>query len=187
MRACFYKLQPLSGKKQGQDLRPHKMPFLLNCQLFAQPFSGHGKGALEKECVTRKKQEWGESPEGSQRAGDCKCRNHQKTHPEIGAFQQQQPHLPLSIAVKLWLPPQPAPPCLVRPALEACCCVEGMLSLSCIQLIAILWTVAQQGPLSKGFSRQEYCSGLPWPPPGDLPDPGLKPASSVNPALQADS
>ena len=42
-------------------------------------------------------------------------------------------------------------------------------------------------PLSMGFSRQEYWSGLPCPPPGDLPVPGIKPTSCVTPALQADS
>ena len=46
------------------------------------------------------------------------------------------------------------------------------------------WTVAHQAPLSMGFSRQEYWSGLPFPSPGDLPDPGTEPGS---PALQADS
>ena len=40
-------------------------------------------------------------------------------------------------------------------------------------------TVARQAPLSMGFSRQEYWSGLPCPPPGDLPDPGIEPASPV--------
>ena len=40
-----------------------------------------------------------------------------------------------------------------------------------------LWTAAQQAPLSMGFSRQEHWRGLPCPPPGDLPDPGIKPAS----------
>ena len=45
-------------------------------------------------------------------------------------------------------------------------------------------TVAHQAPLSTGFFRQEYWSGLPSPPPGDLPDPGIEPRS---PALQADS
>ena len=45
---------------------------------------------------------------------------------------------------------------------------------------AIPWTVAHQAPLSMGFPRQEYWSGLPFPPPGDLPDPGIKP---VSPAL----
>ena len=45
------------------------------------------------------------------------------------------------------------------------------------------WTVACQAPLSMGFSRQEYQSGLPCPPPGDLPDPGIKPASLLSPDL----
>ena len=53
-----------------------------------------------------------------------------------------------------------------------------------VQLFVTLWPVAHQAPLSMGFSRQEYWSGLPCPPPGDLPDPGIKPGS---PALQADS
>ena len=46
------------------------------------------------------------------------------------------------------------------------------------------WTVACQAPLCMGFSGQGYCSGLPFPSPGDFPDPGTKPGS---PALQADS
>ena len=49
--------------------------------------------------------------------------------------------------------------------------------------LAILWTAAFQAPLSMGFSRQEYWSGLPFSSPGDLPDPGIEPGS---PALQAD-
>ena len=47
-----------------------------------------------------------------------------------------------------------------------------------------LWTVARQAPLSMGFSKQECWSGLPCPPPGDLPDPGIKPASLMSPALE---
>ena len=46
------------------------------------------------------------------------------------------------------------------------------------------WTIACQAPLSMGFSRQEYWSGLPFPSPGDLPDPGIEPGS---PAQQAES
>ena len=46
-----------------------------------------------------------------------------------------------------------------------------------------IWTAARQAPLSVGFSRQEYWSGLPFPPPGDLPDPGIEPTSPVSPAL----
>ena len=50
-------------------------------------------------------------------------------------------------------------------------------SLSCVRLFATLWTVAYQAPPSMGFSRQEYWSGLPFPPPGDLPNSGIKPTS----------
>ena len=59
--------------------------------------------------------------------------------------------------------------------------------LSCfsrVRFFETLWTVACQAPLPMGFSRQEYWSGLPFPSPGDLPDPGIKFASL---ALQADS
>ena len=47
--------------------------------------------------------------------------------------------------------------------------------LSHVRLFATLWTVACQAPPSMGFSRQEYWSGLPFPPPGDLPDPEIEP------------
>ena len=49
-----------------------------------------------------------------------------------------------------------------------------------VRLFATSWTVACQAPLSMGFSRQEYWRGLPFPPPGDLPDSGIKPASLVS-------
>ena len=58
--------------------------------------------------------------------------------------------------------------------------------LSCVQLSSILWPIACQAPLSMEFSRQEYWSGLPFPPPEDLPDAGIEPESSVAPALQID-
>ena len=54
---------------------------------------------------------------------------------------------------------------------------------SCVQLFVTLWPVAHQGPLSIGFFRQEYWSGLPRPPSGDHPNPWIKPASLVSPAL----
>ena len=57
-------------------------------------------------------------------------------------------------------------------------------SLSRVRLFATPWTVAYQAPTSMGFSRQEYWSGLPFPSPGDLPNPGIKPRS---PALQTDA
>ena len=56
--------------------------------------------------------------------------------------------------------------------------------LSRVQLFATPWTVAHQAPPSMEFSRQEYWSGLPFPSPGDLPDPGIKPRSLE---LQADA
>ena len=57
-------------------------------------------------------------------------------------------------------------------------------SLSRVQLFAIPWTAAYQASPPMGFSRQEYWSGLPFPSPGDLPDPEIEPRSS---ALQADA
>ena len=59
-----------------------------------------------------------------------------------------------------------------------------MLShFSRVRLFETPWTVACQAPLSMGFSRQEYCSGLPCPPPGDLPNPGIEPVSLTSHAL----
>ena len=57
-------------------------------------------------------------------------------------------------------------------------------SLSRVQLFGTPWTIAYQASPSMGFSRQEYWSGLPFPSPGDLPDPGIQPGF---PALQADA
>ena len=59
-----------------------------------------------------------------------------------------------------------------------------MKSLSRVRLFTTLWTVAHEAPPSMGFSRQEYWSGLPFPSPGDLRNPGIKPTS---PALQAEA
>ena len=70
--------------------------------------------------------------------------------------------------------------CSIAPAYVLSC-------FSCVQLFATPWTVAHQVPLSMGFSRQEYWSGLPFPPPEDLPDSGIELASPVAPALQVDS
>ena len=57
-------------------------------------------------------------------------------------------------------------------------------TFSHVQFFGTLWTIAcLSGPLSMGFSRQEYWSGLPCPPPGELPNPGIKPASCVSPTL----
>ena len=85
----------------------------------------------------------------------------------------------------------PSPPCLPTStpfALILCCFfyleVVKVKSLSHVWLFATPWTVALQAPLSMEFSRQEYWSGLPFPSPGDLPDPEIQPGS---PALQADA
>ena len=64
------------------------------------------------------------------------------------------------------------------------CCAQW---LSRVRLFATPWTVAQQSLLSMGFSRRECWSGLPFPPPEDLLNPGTEPKSPVSPALQADS
>ena len=66
--------------------------------------------------------------------------------------------------------------------LDVCCSV-----VSHAQLFATPWTVAHQAPLSMGFSRQECWSGLPFPPPGDLPNAGIELASPASLALQTDS
>ena len=66
-------------------------------------------------------------------------------------------------------------------------CTTGMCevkSFSRVLLFATPWTVAYQAPPSLGFSRQEYWSGLPFPSPGDLPNPGIEPGS---PVFQADA
>ena len=55
--------------------------------------------------------------------------------------------------------------------------------LSYVRLFATLWAVAHQIPLSMGFCRQEYWSGLLCPPPQDLPNPGIKPLCVTSPAL----
>ena len=60
---------------------------------------------------------------------------------------------------------------------SVCVCVCVCVSLSCVQLFATSYTVAHQAPLSMEFPRQEYWSGLPFPSPGDLPDPRIEPMS----------
>ena len=61
-------------------------------------------------------------------------------------------------------------------------CVYVLVARSCLSLVTV-WTVAHQAPLSMGFSRQEYWSGLPIPTSGDLPHPGIEPSSLASPPL----
>ena len=63
------------------------------------------------------------------------------------------------------------------------CTSTAMCVLSRVKLFTTLWTVHLQAPLSMGFSRQEYRSGLPFPSSGDRPDPGTEPTSLTSPAL----
>ena len=71
-----------------------------------------------------------------------------------------------------WCPP--------REGMETLCYIGS--HFSCVRLFAILWTVAHQAPLSVVFPRQEYWSGLPFPPQGDLSDPEIEPTSLISPA-----
>ena len=71
-----------------------------------------------------------------------------------------------------------------------CClnfCCTANYDLSRVRLFETPWTVACQAPLSMGFPRQEYWSGLPFPSPGDLPNPGIEHVPPMSPSLQADS
>jgi len=63
------------------------------------------------------------------------------------------------------------------------CMHVRVLNLFSVQVFATPWTVDLQAPLSMGFPRQEYWSGLPFLLPGDLPDPGIKPTCLMSPAL----
>ena len=73
---------------------------------------------------------------------------------------------------------------MVFPVVMYRCEKSEVKSLSRVQLFVTPWTVAYQAPQPVEFSRQEYWSGLSFPSPGDLPDPGIEPRS---PALQADA
>ena len=66
-------------------------------------------------------------------------------------------------------------------------CIDQRTCAELLQSYLTLGDPPRQAPLSMGFSRQEYWSGLPFPSPGDLPDPGIEPRSPAAPALQADS
>ena len=68
-----------------------------------------------------------------------------------------------------------------QPMWSGVCCV--LSCFSCVQFRAMLWTVAGQAALSMGFSRQEHWCGMLGPLPGDLPNPGIEPMSSMSPAL----
>ena len=94
--------------------------------------------------------------------------------------------------LQLWLSRGRATKCTPDPSMSywlgdlshlCACSVTSVMS----NFFATLWTVAHQAPLSIGFLRQEYWSGLPFFSPRDLPDPGIKPRSPVSLAFQVDS
>ena len=65
--------------------------------------------------------------------------------------------------------------------------LDGLNHFSNVQLFATLWAIAHQAPLCIQFSKQKYWSGLPFPPPRNLPSPRIEPGSPASPALQVDS
>ena len=73
--------------------------------------------------------------------------------------------------------------CTTRATWEAHARVCVLSCFSCVWFFATLWTIVNQAPLSMGFSRQKYCSGLPFPTPGDLLDPGIEPMFLESPTL----
>ena len=110
---------------------------------------------------------------------------------------QKQPTNPLLLSrfSHVWLPPGSAVPGILQARTLEWVAISfssawkwkvKVKSLSRVQLFATPWTVAHQAPLSVVFPRQEYCSGLPFPPLEDLLDPRIKPKSPTAPALQAD-
>ena len=80
-------------------------------------------------------------------------------------------------------PTHPSPPSMLPAPLIALLCLCELSRFIHAPLFVTLLTAARQAPLSMGFSRQEHCSGLPCPPPGDLPHPGIRPVSLRSPSL----
>ena len=91
--------------------------------------------------------------------------------------------LPLSSTQRTWNSPVSLHLLPCTAIMHAC----TLSCFSCIRLFAIKWTIVCQAPLSMGFSRQEYWSGVPYPLPENLPDPEMEPTSPATPALQGDS
>ena len=87
---------------------------------------------------------------------------------------------------KLWAIAKPLYHALKGADSEPLIWIKVCYSLSPVRLFATPWTAACQASLSMGFSRQEYWRGLPCPPPGNLPHPGMEPRSPASPALQVD-
>ena len=91
--------------------------------------------------------------------------------------------LPLAVSITRCVPSSCLEKKLASPGRKFDLPLCVLSHFSRVQLFVIPWTVARQASLTMGFSRQEYRSGLAFPPPGDLPDPGIKPAPLTSPAL----
>ena len=89
----------------------------------------------------------------------------------------------LDFLLLVWKPSLVSQVCEYGPIWSVCWCACVLSCFSCVWLCTTPWTVALQAPLSMGFSRQEYWGGLPFPPPGNLPDPGMTLASFTSPTL----
>ena len=98
---------------------------------------------------------------------------------EIPAHASLSKQSPAMLVVHCWLSQSYLFPC-VCVCVCACACAW---SVSHVTLFVTPYTAARQAPLSLGFPKQEYWSGLPFPPPGNLPNPGIKPTSLAPPAL----
>ena len=94
----------------------------------------------------------------------------------ISCLRKSSPHLELKSSF---------PICAVNSCANVLACMHSRFS--CAWLSVTMWTIAHQVPLSMGFSRREYWRGLPCPPPGDLPNPGMEPVSLTSPALTGGS
>ena len=112
----------------------------------------------------------------------CQSPQHRRKWPQIWIYMSQDPvtggesiFLCFSLSI---------PNSWIRIFVHACVCVRAQ-PLSRVRLCATLWTEARQAPLSTGFPWQEYWSGLPFPSPGHLPNPGISPVSLASSALAA--
>ena len=109
------------------------------------------------------------------------CKAHLTSHSRMSGFR--------CVITPLWLSILVISKTIIIPSQYKCKILSAIVkvkvkSLSHVQLFATPWSVPYQAPPSMGFSRQEHWSGLPFPSPGDLPDPGIEPWS---PAFQADT
>ena len=136
------------------------------------------------QCISQNSAMWVQLKESKFIMTGWYSRHHHGRPPSIHC----QSSLPTSyLKVKRLAAHLPSPPCIwPRAGLQGEVKVKVKMKVKSLSRVRLCdpWTVAHQAPLSMGFSRQEYWSELPFPSPGDLPDPGIEPRS---PTLQADA